>query len=244
MPTDEYGAYYSEPVGAPFDRYMGIYNSRTSVPSHPTYPWWFGTGGGNWTRFDKTWGVRYSQASGEVEIVRLDLRPGDPEAEKYTADRGYPMGLQGPMGGATQDHFVVDRFKVGRENAYSGMGGPFQRNTFDPVAAGVVRWTDLWQYVDDTLKRLDSELPLPVPPFMVGQVWLLPDGEQITIQGITALGSAWTWSTIEPTTNIPTIRHLPRQAEPGWKLLMGPTPWGRDIPIPVLAPVEAVKEAV
>jgi hypothetical protein len=243
MPTDDYGAYYSDPVGAPFDRYMGIYNSRTAVRAHPTFPWWVGTGH-NWARFDKTWALRYSQGAGEIEIIRLDLKPGDPEAEKYAADRGYPMGLQGPMG-APKAEFVVDRFKVGKDNTYSGGMGGFQRTTFDSSAASLDTYPDLWQYIDDTLERLDSELPLSVPPLMVGQVWLLPDGEQITIQGLTALGTAWTWSTITPTANVPHIRHLPPAPEPGWKLLMGPTPWGTDIPIPVPAPAEAdMAEAV
>lgn len=228
--------YTPAPVDSAFEPFMPLYR-QAHEQVHETWPWWIGARGGmvmGWTRFDRTWQLSYSQGTGEVEIKRLDIDPMSEEG--YAITSGQPPFVQGPMYGALNQHTVTERFPIGQRQSGSGMGG--MQWTGDPLmkAQGVDTYPDLWAFLDETIQRLDAELPLPVPPLMVGQVWQIPAGEHITIQGVQG-GQAWAW-----------LWHAGQghaAAEwfdgpaPGWKLLHGPTPWGRDIPIPVIQPAEA-----
>lgn len=86
--------------------------------------------------------------------------------------------------------------------------------------------------ITQVLAEWDEEQPLPAPPLMPGQVWIvtrlgksrLPVGEQVYIEGLTHARDPWASSRASYLDMRDAI------------LVAGPTPWGRDVP---WAPVAA-----
>lgn len=78
----------------------------------------------------------------------------------------------------------------------------------------------------DVLAKWDAEHPLPTPPLMPGQVWVV-DGEELTVlspeseQGRVTVAGRMHELTFQLNAQMFTTRGL---------LVSGPTPWGRDVP--------------
>lgn len=75
----------------------------------------------------------------------------------------------------------------------------------------------------------DTAHPLPVPPPMVGQVWVLPDGEHRSIIGMHFHGRPM-WGREQYSGLVSDAWEGPHFPRPRAVLVLGPTPWGRDRP--------------
>lgn len=97
-------------------------------------------------------------------------------------------------------------------------------------------WQDHWTRCDavrlsqeESLADYDRERPLPVPPPVAGQVWVLRDGDQASVVAVSR-----GWATLIRTDNVAvagTFGVSSAEWPPFRALLVaGPSPWGRDVP--------------